>query len=68
LRREEVANLAGVSYSWYTRMEQGQDIHATAEVIDSIADALQLTYDEHRHHRGQTWADGKAQYLYHLSD
>ncbi len=51
LRREEVANLAGVSYSWYTRLEQGQDIHATVEVIDSIADALQLTDDEHRHLR-----------------
>lgn len=51
MRREEVANLAGVSYSWYTRLEQGQDIHATAEVIDSIADALQLTHDEHRHLR-----------------
>lgn len=51
LRREEVANLAGVSYSWYTRLEQGQDIHATAEVIDSIADALRLTHDEHRHLR-----------------
>jgi transcriptional regulator with XRE-family HTH domain len=51
LRREEVANLAGVSYSWYTRLEQGQDIRATAEVIDSIADALQLTHDEHRHLR-----------------
>jgi transcriptional regulator with XRE-family HTH domain len=51
LRREEVANLAGVSYSWYTRLEQGQDIHATVEVIDSIAGALQLTDDEHRHLR-----------------
>lgn len=51
MRREEVANLAGVSYSWYTRLEQGQDIHATAEVIDSIAGALRLTDDEHRHLR-----------------
>jgi transcriptional regulator with XRE-family HTH domain len=51
LRREEVANLARVSYSWYTRLEQGQDVHATAEVIDSIAVALQLTDDEHRHLR-----------------
>ena len=51
LRREEVANLAGVSYSWYTRLEQGQDVHATVEVVDSIADALRLTDDEHRHLR-----------------
>jgi transcriptional regulator with XRE-family HTH domain len=51
LRREEVANLSRVSYSWYTRLEQGQDVHATAEVIDSIAGALRLTEDEHRHLR-----------------
>ena len=51
LRREEVANLSQVSYSWYTRLEQGQDVHATAEVIDSIAAALRLTDDEHRHLR-----------------
>lgn len=51
LRREEVANLSRVSYSWYTRLEQGQDVHATAEVIDSIATALQLSDDERRHLR-----------------
>jgi transcriptional regulator with XRE-family HTH domain len=51
LRREEVANLAALSYSWYTRLEQGQDVHATAEVIDSIAAALRLSDDEHRHLR-----------------
>ncbi|WP_160573835.1 helix-turn-helix transcriptional regulator [Actinomadura physcomitrii] len=51
LRREEVAGLAGVSYSWYTRLEQGRDVHATAEVIDSIAAALRLGHDEHRHLR-----------------
>jgi transcriptional regulator with XRE-family HTH domain len=51
LRREEVANLSRVSYSWYTRLEQGQDVHATAEVVDSIAAALRLTEDEHRHLR-----------------
>ncbi|CAM3126306.1 helix-turn-helix transcriptional regulator [Mycobacterium colombiense] len=51
LRREEVANLSRVSYSWYTRLEQGQDVQATAEVIDSIAAALRLGDDEHRHLR-----------------
>jgi len=51
LRREELANLAGVSYSWYTRLEQGREVHATAEVIDSIGAALRLGEDEHRHLR-----------------
>lgn len=51
LRREEVAHLSRVSYSWYTRLEQGHDVHATSEVIDSIAAALLLRDDEHRHLR-----------------
>ncbi len=49
LRREEVAQLANVGVSWYTLLEQGRDIHPSSEVLQSIADALQLTPDE-RHH------------------
>ena len=49
LRREEVAMLANVGVSWYTLLEQGRDIHPSSEVLQSIADALQLTPDE-RHH------------------
>ncbi|QRY42749.1 helix-turn-helix domain-containing protein [Mycolicibacterium boenickei] len=51
LRREEVAHLSRVSYSWYTRLEQGNDVQATADVIDSIASALRLSEAEHRHLR-----------------
>jgi transcriptional regulator with XRE-family HTH domain len=42
LRREEVAALAGVSSSWYVRLEQGRDIHPSAQVLTSIARALSL--------------------------
>jgi transcriptional regulator with XRE-family HTH domain len=42
LRREEVANLAGVSHAWYTRLEQGADVRPTREVVDAIARALRL--------------------------
>src|SRR5438105_3215278 len=42
LRREEVANLAGVSHAWYTRLEQGADVHPTSQVVDAIARALGL--------------------------
>jgi len=49
LRREEVAQLANVGVSWYTLLEQGRDIHPSSEVLQSIADALQLTRDERRH-------------------
>lgn len=49
LRREEVAQLANVGVSWYTLLEQGRDIHPSSAVLQSIADALQLTPDERRH-------------------
>jgi transcriptional regulator with XRE-family HTH domain len=42
LRREEVALLAGVSVSWYTWLEQGRPIHASASVLDAIARTLKL--------------------------
>lgn len=49
LRREEVAQLAHVGVSWYTLLEQGRDIHPSREVLQSIADALQLTPAERQH-------------------
>ncbi|GCE21460.1 helix-turn-helix domain-containing protein [Dictyobacter kobayashii] len=49
LRREEVAQLANVGVSWYTLLEQGRDIHPSSEVLQNIADALQLTPDERQH-------------------
>jgi transcriptional regulator with XRE-family HTH domain len=49
LRREEVAQIANVGVSWYTLLEQGRDIHPSREVLQNIADALQLTPAEQRH-------------------
>jgi transcriptional regulator with XRE-family HTH domain len=49
LRREELAQLAGVSATYYTRLEQGQSTNASASVIDAIARALNLTEDERAH-------------------
>ena len=49
LRREELARLAGVSASYYSRLEQGQSSNASPEVLDAIARALQLD-DAERHH------------------
>ncbi|WP_285475037.1 helix-turn-helix transcriptional regulator [Actinoplanes sp. NBRC 101535] len=49
LRREELAMLAGVSAGYYTRLEQGQSLNASAEVLDAIAGALQLTTAEREH-------------------
>ncbi|EJL26752.1 helix-turn-helix transcriptional regulator [Brevibacillus sp. BC25] len=49
LRREEVAQLAGVSSTWYTWLEQGRDIKVSPSVLDAVARALQLTVDERKY-------------------
>ncbi|KAB8141285.1 helix-turn-helix domain-containing protein [Chloroflexia bacterium SDU3-3] len=49
LRREEVAHLAHVGVSWYTLLEQGRDIRPSRAVLQSIADALQLSPVERQH-------------------
>ena len=49
LRREELAQLAGVSVAYYTRLEQGNGRNVSAEVLDAIAHALRLTGAEHAH-------------------
>jgi len=49
LRREEVAELAGIGTTWYTWLEQGRDIRASADVLDNLARALRLTPDERAH-------------------
>jgi transcriptional regulator with XRE-family HTH domain len=51
LRREELAMLAGVSSSYYTRLEQGHSRNASPEVLDAIAGALQLGEAERQHLR-----------------
>ena len=49
LRREELAMLAGVSASYYTRLEQGQSGSASPEVLDALARALRLDEAERRY-------------------
>ncbi|SDS81066.1 Helix-turn-helix domain-containing protein [Microlunatus soli] len=46
LRREEVAQLAGVGVTWYTWLEQGRDVHPSESVTRAIGRALQLDCDE----------------------
>lgn len=64
LRREEVAHLAHVSVAWYTFLEQGRPVRASADVLDHLSTALQLDRAE-RHHlyliaRGHPPADAEA--------
>jgi transcriptional regulator with XRE-family HTH domain len=49
LRREEVAQLAGVGTTWYTWLEQARDVRASAEVLEALARALRLTQAERAH-------------------
>lgn len=49
LRREEVAQLAGVSITWYTWLEQGRVASVSREVLESVSRALQLSSEEHLH-------------------
>jgi transcriptional regulator with XRE-family HTH domain len=49
LRREEVAQLAGVGVTWYTWLEQGRDISPSAQVLDAISRTLQFDAHEHSH-------------------
>jgi len=49
LRREEVAQRANISVTWYTWLEQGRGGAASADVLDRIAKALTLTEVEREH-------------------
>ncbi|MFB6560297.1 helix-turn-helix transcriptional regulator [Streptomyces sp. NPDC056400] len=49
LRREEIAQLAGVSVDYYTRMEQGRVPNPSGAVLDALARALRLDGDATRH-------------------
>jgi transcriptional regulator with XRE-family HTH domain len=49
LRREELAQIAGVGVTWYTWLEQGRDINVSAQVIEAVCRALLLDVAERAH-------------------
>ncbi|MCW2651041.1 MAG: Helix-turn-helix protein [Mycobacterium sp.] len=49
LRREEVAQLAGVSMDYYVRLERGRTANVSESVLDAVARALQLNELERSH-------------------
>ena len=49
LRREEVAQLAGVGVTWYTWLEQGRPIRASLQVLEAVARTLRLDTVERQH-------------------
>ncbi|MEQ4450678.1 helix-turn-helix transcriptional regulator [Kosakonia sp. YIM B13605] len=54
LRREEVAQLSGISTTWYTWIEQGRDIVVSPQTLSNIASVLKMTAAERK-------------YLFHLA-
>ncbi|MFB4264685.1 helix-turn-helix transcriptional regulator [Nonomuraea sp. GTA35] len=55
LRRQEVAQLAGMSIDYYIRLEQGRGPHPSRQVLNALSRALMLGQDERTH-------------LFHLAD
>jgi len=46
LRREEIAQLIGISPTWYTWIEQGREVNVSAETLGRLAGTLRLTRSE----------------------
>ncbi|MWV47952.1 helix-turn-helix domain-containing protein [Rathayibacter sp. VKM Ac-2803] len=81
LRREEVAQLAGMSTDYYTRLEQRRSTRPSVQILGSLARALRLTPDERdylfrvagldapdRHSSGDYIAPGLLRVLDRLAD
>ncbi|MBS0639158.1 MAG: helix-turn-helix domain-containing protein [Proteobacteria bacterium] len=54
LRREEVAERAGIGVDWYIRLEQGRAVSPSVTTVDALARALLLSPTEHAHLRALT--------------
>ncbi|MDR1934351.1 MAG: helix-turn-helix transcriptional regulator [Candidatus Accumulibacter sp.] len=46
LRREETAQIVGISTTWYTWIEQGREVNVSADALDRLAGKLRLTRSE----------------------
>src|SRR5262249_33804266 len=54
LRREEVAELAGIGVDGYVRLEQGRPVSPSVTTVDALARALRLSKAEHAHLKALT--------------
>lgn len=62
LRREEVAELAGIGVDWYIRLEQGRAVTPSETTIDSLARALRLSKAEHSHLKALVHTAGRRSF------
>src|SRR5215212_938545 len=63
LRREEVAELAGIGVDWYVRLEQGRSVSPSVTTIDALARALRLSKVEHAHLLALTGKRGRRAFV-----
>ena len=60
LRREEVAELAGIGVDWYVRLEQGRPVHPSPQTVAALARVLHLNAAEGAHLRALAERAGHA--------
>src|SRR5882724_1030648 len=63
LRREEVAELAGIGVDWYVRLEQGRSVNPSVTTVDALARALRLSKVEYGHLRALTRNAGRRAFV-----
>src|SRR5262249_42145580 len=63
LRREEVAELAGIGVDWYVRLEQGRSVTPSSTTVDALAGALRLSAAEPAHLRALTRHAGRRRFV-----
>ncbi|MEU1985595.1 helix-turn-helix transcriptional regulator [Nocardia sp. NPDC019395] len=63
LRREEVAELAGIGVDWYIRLEQGRAVTPSASTVDALAGALHLDDTEREHLRALAGGPARADFV-----
>ena len=62
LRREEVAERAGIGIDWYIRLEQGRAISPSITTVDALARALCLDETDHAHLRALARQKSRRQF------
>ena len=62
LKREEVAERAGISAEWYVKLEQGRALAPPAETVEALGRALRLDKVELAHLRALAAAGGRQHY------
>ena len=59
LKREEVAQRAGISAEWYVKLEQGRAVSPSAETVEALGQALRLDGVELAHLRSLAAGGGR---------